>query len=388
MVLRVFLLLVLSLPLFSQTIPRMTLVRYTGNGTADASPGEREIATAIDQEITFVMVTGDPNPGDEMHPGYFYVRTRTCDDFVGTHGSTGADADSVSFFSSTSGSIQSVIPDAIKRWSNDTVIVGRQLDKADTSYWMWVVSDPDSQALFDGIYVGDGVDARTITVGAPDSIRGMVIMPGINQTSRAHATLWVWPNTAIQYMGERGADITSINPATGDIVIPVGSFAYMNNNNQWYTWFAFLKSALYVEGFNYTGNSTANSADTLTFTRSGYKPFLIFGTNFTGASVTDGTIGSAAYETSPNDTTWNVTATTSVDIITGASSAILKVKADSMILKNAGKLDVNTKDIGVITIGDTVFYSPPATETDTRRQPCQGEIQINNNGNVEIIDRY
>jgi hypothetical protein len=363
----------------AQTTPRFRYLTYTGDGNNN----EQSVDTQIGQEITFVCVMPyNLDLPNDTHPGYFYTRTKSCDNFVGTRG--GCDADSISFFGTAGdgGYEFCMTPKGIKRWSGDNVILGEHLSRLDTVYSMFVVSDPDSTFMIEGIYVGDGTDPRTISTGASDSIYGVFIMPEEENVSTAHYAINVYGNNDFQYFGERGADAENVTDFSFDV-----RQNRMNIADTWYAWFVVTKDANYVQTFSYTGNSAANSADTLTFDRAGYKPFLIFGSAFSAASVATGVIGSAALG-GDADTTWECTSVVGVDPANGINSSIVKVKADSLILKNGGNLDINTKNVRMFMMGDTAFYTPTAVAGDTRRQPCSGNIDINNKGNIEWTDKY
>jgi hypothetical protein len=384
MVLR-FILLLLTTSLFAQ-YPRMTMVRYTGTG----ADNEREVYTQIDQEITMVVVTHIlPNSIPNLvHPDFLYVRVDACDDFAGTH-STGADADSICFFNAdgNSGSTPGITPKGIKRWEGDTVIVGKHLNRLDTSYVMWAISDPADSFLVTGIYTGTGAASRTISTGAADSLYGLMVMPGAQNASQAHFAMWSYGNANRQYFGERGADIENITNNTFDVL--EGVLAKMNTNTEWYSYFGVTKDASFIQTYNYAGSSSANSADTLLFDRTGYLPFLAFGLTFSSGSVTQGVVGSGALGAS-RDTIWYCTSTTGCDKVVGVGVAdIQKIVPDSMIILNGGRLDSDALNVKIFMMGDTAFYSPAAAATvNTRRQPCDGNLEINDKGNIQWIEKY
>jgi hypothetical protein len=161
----------------------------------------------------------------------------------------------------------------------------------------------------------------------------------------------------------------------------------MNVNTEWYSYFGVMKDASFTQTYNYTGNSTANSADTLLFDRTGYLPFLVFGLTFVVGSVTDGVIGSGALG-SPRDTTWSNSSNAGCDKHVGVAADIKKIVPDSMMILNAQRLDSDGLNVKIFMMGDTAFYSPVVASSENRRQPCEGEIEINDKGGVILDEKY
>jgi hypothetical protein len=360
------------------------MITYTGDG----GNNERIVDTEIGQAISMVVVTHiSPNVIPNLtHPDFLYVRVDSCDNFAGTH-STGADKDSICFFNARGGggSETGITPKGIKRWEGDNVIVGKHLNRLDTSYVMWVISDPADSFLVTGIYTGTGAASRVITTDATDSLYGLMVMPGVQNGSQAHFAMWSYGNGACQYFGERGADIGSVTD--NDFTVENGILAKMNVNTEWYSYFGVMKDASFTQTYNYTGNSTANSADTLLFDRTGYLPFLVFGLTFVVGSVTDGVIGSGALG-SPRDTTWSNSSNAGCDKHVGVAADIKKIVPDSMMILNAQRLDSDGLNVKIFMMGDTAFYSPVVASSENRRQPCEGEIEINDKGGVILDEKY
>lgn len=379
MVLRILLLLTF---IVSAQAPRLRYLEYTGDG----GDFERTVDTEIGQTISMVSVAPLSSVSNLTHPDFWYVWISELDTVTSTH-STGADADSVCFFNCLGGggAVAGITTKGIKRVSGDSVIVGKHLNRLDTTYAMWVISDPADSFMVTGFYYGNNVDGPNINTGAADTLRALMVMPGTQNASQAHFAFWSKGNANFQYFGERAADVgislpTTFNPNQNIL-------AKMNTSGEWYGYFAFYKNAKYVENFSYTGNSAANSADTLTFARSGFTPFLIFGTAFVGGSTTVGVTGGAVFD-AINNVSYKHSSLGGADYITGPTASFVKVKTDTIIVKSGGALDINGSNIKIVAVGDLTFYTPPSSSTNSIRQPCEGNTTILNKENIQKQDKY
>jgi hypothetical protein len=334
--------------------------------------------------VAFATTLTDP-ASNKTHPGFLYIRTDSLDNYTGSHNN--CDADSVCWVSAIDNNSEIMLtPKGIKRFEGENIIIGEYLDKQDTLYIMWVIADPKRLVFTTGLYDGDGSSPQTITHGESDTLKAGIVFSSYNFAGLGGTSFFTHNNGTFrtQYFGERGADLSNFTATTFD------ASPNMQLVGPQYGWFAVKNDGdtTFYRLFHKTGDAALSSNDTLLYgTPASFRSLIVIGSAFIGGSTTSLVYGSNAMGV---DSSWTISATVG-SRLDGSSGDIKEDKPDTLFTKGGGWLDTNTLPIGILAIGDTTTLatlSAPDPETDTRRDPCSGNISIENKGNISIDEGY
>lgn len=380
MVLRLLLLLLFSLSIFADV--QYGFVRYTGTG------GDTIIECGIDS-ITLVIVQGTtPTAGAKKHPRYLYLRPSGFDSLGTAFTPTSFTKDSICWFGPNNNAT-TYSDSAIKKWywPSDSILLGQACNMVDTSYFMWIVSDPDGLMMMSNYYAGDGTDPHTITTtGYSDTLEAAFILVPVSFAHTPQAVFYANATGNSGYfwdcIGERRPVALSARPIGGSFDV----HATYNTNTYKYVWFGFKENDRYVRVDTLLGDADPASNDTIPYNPvNQFRAAWIFGSGFPG--ITTVTNDAMDGNFVGHDTSFTLSATIGSTMNT-TNSAWVKDVIDSMIVRGDGDMDQISWN-KILAIGDTTAfeYLTPPVSTGVR-QPCEGNVTIQNKGNLEEIDRY